>query len=66
MELPISTDIFHIKAHHDQTKSWAELNGAAKINVLADKQAAKIYRKAKKTNWPLPHMDSRDTSCTFP
>jgi hypothetical protein len=46
-ELPISTDIFHVKAHQDQTKSWAELNGTAKIKVLADKQAAKIYGKAK-------------------
>jgi hypothetical protein len=46
-QVPISTDIFHVKAHQDQTKSWAELNGAAKINVLADEQAAKIYGKAK-------------------
>jgi hypothetical protein len=44
-ELPIPTDIAHIKGHQDRTKSWDELDLKAKINVLADRQANAIYKK---------------------
>jgi hypothetical protein len=33
-ELPIRTDIAHIKGHQDRTKLWHELHLRAKINVL--------------------------------
>jgi hypothetical protein len=41
-ELPIWTDIAHIKGHQDRTKLWHELDLRAKINVLADQQADDI------------------------
>lgn len=37
IELPIRTDIAHVKGHQDRTKLWHELDLRAKINVLADK-----------------------------
>jgi hypothetical protein len=35
IELPIRTDIAHVKDHQDRTKLWHELDLRAKINVLA-------------------------------
>jgi hypothetical protein len=43
--LPIQIKVFHINGHQDRTKRWEELNAYAQINVLADEQADKIYRK---------------------
>jgi hypothetical protein len=43
--LPIQIEVFHVKGHQDHTKRWEELNAYAQINVLADEQAEKIYRK---------------------
>jgi hypothetical protein len=43
--LPIDIKVFHVKAHQDRNKRWDELDPYAQINVLADEQAEKIYRK---------------------
>jgi hypothetical protein len=52
--LPIQTTIFHVKAHQDQHKAWEELDKYAQINVLADKQADKIYGKTSGQTRPFP------------
>jgi hypothetical protein len=38
-ELPIRTDIAHVKGHQDRHKLWHELDIREKINVLADRKA---------------------------
>jgi hypothetical protein len=45
-DLPISTEIYHVKGHQDQQKHWSELDPCAQINVLADRQANAIYQKS--------------------
>ena len=42
-DLPLPTEIFHVKSHQDKNKKWDELNNFAQINVLADRQANEIY-----------------------
>jgi hypothetical protein len=45
-ELPIPTDIAHVKGHQDRHKLWHKLDLCEKLNVLAgDRQANVIYKK---------------------
>ena len=42
INLPIRTDIAHIRGHQDRHKTWHELDNREQINVLANKQANAI------------------------
>jgi hypothetical protein len=65
-ELPIRTDIPHVKGHQDRTKPWHKLDLWAKINVLADRQADAIYRKQPRRTGLFPSWIPGTRAALFP
>jgi hypothetical protein len=54
IDLPIRTDIAHVRGHQDRNKPWHELDNREQINVLADKQANAIYRTPQRQTGLFP------------
>ena len=43
LNLPITVDIFHVKAHQDQDQPFDELSPYAQINIMADHYAEQLH-----------------------